>query len=142
MGNAVLGGIVVLTGLNPYLVGAHFLLVHRAADGRGADVAARPGGRRARSAIWWPGRYGSCPGCWWPPPALLVTVGTLVTGAGPHAGDARDVHRIPVDWREITQLHVDFVYIVVGLTVALWFALRAVDAPTAARRRVASCSAC
>jgi heme a synthase len=133
--NAVLGGIVVLTGLNPYLVGSHdvlaftlltiaLLMWHRAGEGDGParDLVARP----VRQLTWVLAAA----------TALLVLVGTVVTGAGPHAGDARKVHRIPIDWREITQLHVDFVYIVVGLTVALWFVLRAVDAPTAARRRV------
>ncbi len=135
MGNAVLGGIVVLTGLNPYLVGSHFVLSTalltvavlmwqrtREGDGPARDTVARP----VRQLSW---VLTAAAG-------TLIVIGTLVTGAGPHAGDARHVHRIPVDWREITQLHVDFVYIVVGLTVALWFALRAVGAPDAARRRV------
>jgi hypothetical protein len=46
----------------------------------------------------------------------LIVIGTVVTGAGPHAGDTRKVQRIPLDWQEITQLHVYFVYVVVGLT--------------------------
>ncbi len=133
--NAVLGGIVVLTGLNPYLVGSHdvlaFLLLtvamlmwqrSREGDGPVRDLVARP----VRQLTW---VLAAATGA-------LVLVGTVVTGAGPHAGDPRQVHRIPIDWREITQLHVDFVYIVVGLTVALWFVLRAVGAPDAARRRV------
>jgi cytochrome c oxidase assembly protein subunit 15 len=133
--NAVLGGIVVLTGLNPYLVGSHDVLAFalltvallmwqrsREGDEPARDLVARP----VRQLTWVLAAA----------TAMLVLVGTVVTGAGPHAGDARHVHRIPIDWREITQLHVDFVYIVVGLTIALWFVLRAVDAPAAARRRV------
>ena len=42
MSNAVLGGIVVLVGLNPYTVAAHFLLADRADRGRHGDVAAHP----------------------------------------------------------------------------------------------------
>ncbi len=135
MSNAVLGGIVVLTGLNPYTVGAHFLSAtalltvallmwqrSREGDGPVRDLVVRP----VRQLSW---LLVTAAG-------LLIVVGTLVTGAGPHAGDAHTVHRIPVDWREITQLHVDFVYVVIGLTVALWFVLRAVGGPTAARRRV------
>ncbi|MBV9023913.1 MAG: COX15/CtaA family protein [Streptomycetaceae bacterium] len=135
MGNAVLGGIVVLTGLNPYLVGSHFLLSsmlltvavvmwQRTREGSGGarDLVVRP----VRQLSW---ALVAASG-------VLIVIGTAVTGAGPHAGDARTVHRIPIDWREITQLHVDFVYLVLGLTVALWFALRAVQAPTPARRRV------
>ncbi len=133
--NAVLGGIVVLTGLNPYLVGSHdvlaFLLLtvtvlmwqrSREGDGPARDLVVRP----VRQLSWVLAAATS----------VLVLVGTVVTGAGPHAGDARHVHRIPIDWREITQLHVDFVYVVVGLAVALWFVLRAVGAPPVARRRV------
>ncbi|MFI1201428.1 COX15/CtaA family protein [Streptomyces sp. BHT-5-2] len=133
MGNAVWGGIVVLTGLNPYLVAAHFLLTsalltvcvvswQRAKEGdeEPRDAVARP----VRQLAW---LLVAATGA-------LTVVGTVVTGTGPHAGDAHKVHRIPLNWQEITQLHVDFVYVVVGLSVALWFALRAVKAPAAPRR--------
>ncbi|MEU7639917.1 MULTISPECIES: COX15/CtaA family protein [unclassified Streptomyces] len=133
MGNAVWGGIVVLTGLNPYLVAAHFLLTsalltvavlswQRAKEGdeEPRDLVARP----VRQLSW---LLVAATGA-------LTVIGTVVTGTGPHAGDAHKVHRIPLNWQEITQLHVDFVYVVVGLSVALWFALRAVKAPAAARR--------
>lgn len=133
--NAVLGGVVVLTGLNPYLVGSHDVLAvllltiamlmwqrSREGDGPVLDLVARP----VRQLAW---VLAAATGA-------LVLAGTVVTGAGPHAGDARHVHRIPIDWRETAQLHVDLVYVVVGLTVALWFVLRAVGAPDPARRRV------
>ncbi|GAB7034242.1 COX15/CtaA family protein [Streptomyces platensis subsp. malvinus] len=141
MGNAVWGGIVVLTGLNPYLVAAHFLLSttlltvavlswKRSCEGdeEPRDVVARPVRQLAWLLVVVTG--------------ALTVIGTVVTGAGPHAGDAHKVHRIPLNWQEITQLHVDFVYIVVGLSVALWFALRAVTAPAAARRTVLELFAC
>ncbi|OKI08281.1 cytochrome B [Streptomyces sp. CB02923] len=141
MGNAVWGGIVVLTGLNPYLVAAHFLLTtalltvsvlawRRAAEGDEAprDLVSRPVRQLAGLLVLATG--------------ALTVLGTVVTGAGPHAGDAKEVHRIPVDWREITQLHVDFVYIVVGLSVALWFTLRAVKAPAAPRRMMLELFGC
>ncbi|KUJ68843.1 cytochrome B [Streptomyces albus subsp. albus] len=135
MGNAVVGGITVLTGLNPYIVSSHFLLStalltvavvtwqrSREGDAPARDLVSRP----LRQLTW----------LLVAATAVLIVVGAVVTGAGPHAGDAKKVHRIPLDWQEITQLHVDFVYIVVGLTVALWFALRAVQAPAAVRRAV------
>ncbi|MEU7223555.1 COX15/CtaA family protein [Streptomyces chrestomyceticus] len=141
MGNAVWGGIVVLTGLNPYLVAAHFLLTtalltvsvlawRRAAEGddEPRDLVARPVRQLAGLLVLATG--------------VLTVIGTVVTGAGPHAGDAKKVHRIPVDWHEITQLHVDFVYIVVGLSVALWFTLRAVKAPAAPRRMMLELFGC
>ncbi|MGW7579083.1 COX15/CtaA family protein [Streptomyces sp. NPDC054765] len=141
MSNAVIGGITVLTGLNPYIVSSHFLAAtalltvallswKRASEGdeEPREVTARP----VRQLAWLlVGATGA-----------LTVIGTVVTGAGPHAGDARKVHRIPLDWQEITQLHVDFVYIVIGLTVALWFTLRAVKAPAAPRRLVLELLAC
>ncbi|MFJ8676604.1 heme A synthase [Streptomyces sp. NPDC093589] len=141
MGNAVVGGITVLTGLNPYIVSAHFLLTtglltvavvtwRRACEGdeEPRDVVVRP----VRQLSW----------VLLAATAVLTLVGTVVTGTGPHAGDAKKVHRIPLDWQEITQLHVDFVYVVVGLTVALWFVLRAVKAPAAPRRAVLELFGC
>ncbi|MBU3863854.1 COX15/CtaA family protein [Streptomyces sp. 4503] len=135
MSNAVIGGIIVLTGLNPYIVSSHFLLSTalltvamvvwqrtREGDGAPRDLVARPVRQLTGLLV------GTT--------LTLILIGTVVTGAGPHAGDAREVHRIPLDWQEITQLHVDFVYIVLGLTVALWFTLRALKAPAAARRTV------
>ncbi|MFF7728067.1 heme A synthase [Streptomyces sp. NPDC008001] len=135
--NGIIGGITVLTGLNPYIVALHFLAAtalltvavvmwHRAGEGddEPRDLVARP----VRQLSWV--LVGAS--------VLLILAGTVVTGSGRHAGDAsKDVRRIPLDWREVTQLHVDFVYIVVGLTVALWFVLRAVKAPAVPRRRVA-----
>lgn len=134
--NGIIGGITVLTGLNPYIVAAHFLAAtalltvavvmwHRSGEGddEPRDLVAGP----VRQLSW----------VLVVASALLIAVGTVVTGSGRHAGDAKkDVHRIPLDWREVTQLHVDFVYIVIGLTVALWFVLRAVKAPAVPRRRV------
>ncbi|PNE41778.1 MULTISPECIES: COX15/CtaA family protein [Streptomyces] len=133
MGNAVWGGIVVLTGLNPYLVAAHFLLTSalltvcvlswqraKEGDGEPRDLVS-PAVRQLSWVLV-------------VAVAALTVIGTVVTGTGPHAGDAHKVHRIPLDWQEVTQLHVDFVYIVVGLTVALFFTLRAVKAPPAPRR--------
>ncbi|MFJ4896166.1 heme A synthase [Streptomyces sp. NPDC088727] len=128
MGNAVLGGIVVLVGLNPYTVAAHFLLStalltlalvtwQRTREG---DTAPRPLVGKAVSQLTWLLVVAA---------GLLIAVGTVVTGAGRHAGDSSDVHRIPIDWKTIAQLHADLAWVVVALTVALWFVLKAVDAP-------------
>ncbi|GAA0468315.1 COX15/CtaA family protein [Streptomyces sp. NPDC046215] len=134
--NGIIGGITVLTGLNPYIVASHFLAATalltvavvmwlRASEGdeEPRDLVARP----VRQLSW----------VLVVATALLIVIGTVVTGSGKHAGDAKkDVHRIPLDVREITQLHVDFVCVVLGLTVALWFVLRAVKAPAVTARRV------
>lgn len=134
VGNAVIGGVTVLTGLNPYSVAGHFLLAtslitvalltwQRAREG---DVPPRPlvGPRVKQLAA-----------------ALtlasvaLVIVGTVVTGAGKHAGDSSDIPRIPVDWDLIARAHAALAWIVVALAVGLWVLLRVVDAPRGPRRR-------
>ncbi|MFJ5971079.1 heme A synthase [Streptomyces sp. NPDC093060] len=128
MGNAVLGGIVVLVGLNPYTVAAHFLLStglitvatvmwQRTREG---DAAPRPlVGKAVQQLVWF---LVAASG-------LLIAVGTVVTGAGPHAGDSNEVDRIPIDWETVSKLHAVLAWIVVTLTFALWFVLKAVDAP-------------
>jgi len=128
MGNAVLGGIVVLVGLNPYTVAAHFLLSsaliavatvmwQRTREGDGAP---RPVVGKAVQQLVWSLVVAS---------VLLIAVGTVVTGAGPHAGDSSEVERIPIDWETIAKLHAVLAWIVVTLTFALWFVLKAVNAP-------------
>ncbi|MBZ6175018.1 MULTISPECIES: heme A synthase [Streptomyces] len=128
MGNAVLGGVVVLVGLNPYTVAAHFLLStaliavatvmwQRTREG---DAAPRPLVGKAVQQLMWVLTAVS---------VLLIAVGTVVTGAGPHAGDSSDVPRMPVDWETVSKAHAVLAWIVVTLTFALWFVLKAVDAP-------------
>ncbi|UFQ14957.1 MULTISPECIES: COX15/CtaA family protein [Streptomyces] len=133
MGNAVLGGIVVLVGLNPYTVAAHFLLSsaliavaavmwQRTREGDGEP---RPLVGKAVAQLVWFLVAAS---------VLLIAVGTVVTGAGPHAGDSSDVPRmnlapVGLDWEGVTKLHAVLAWIVVTLTFALWFVLKAVDAP-------------
>ena len=128
MGNAVLGGIVVLVGLNPYTVAAHFLLSsaliavatvmwQRTREGEGAP---RPlVGKAVQQLVWFLVTAS----------VLLIAVGTVVTGAGPHAGDSSKVDRIHIDWETVAKLHAVLAWIVVTLTFALWFVLKAVDAP-------------
>ncbi|GAB2738667.1 COX15/CtaA family protein [Streptomyces bullii] len=128
MSNAVLGGIVVLVGLNPYTVAAHFVatsaLIAVAAvmwqRTREGDAEPRPlVGQAVRQLVWFLVAAA----------VLLILVGTVVTGAGPHAGDSSEVERMPVDWETVAKLHAVLAWIVVTLTFALWFVLKAVDAP-------------
>ncbi|MCF1596273.1 COX15/CtaA family protein [Streptomyces muensis] len=128
MSNAVLGGIVVLVGLNPYTVAAHFVATsaliavatvmwQRTREG---DAPPRPlVGKAVQQLVWV--LVGAS--------VLLILVGTVVTGAGPHAGDSSEVERMPLDWENVTKLHAVLAWIVVTLTFALWFVLKAVDAP-------------
>jgi heme a synthase len=65
----------------------------------------------------------------------VMYVGTVVTGSGPHAGDAHSA-RNGLDPLQLSQLHADVVFLFVGLTLGLLFALFATGAPPAARTAV------
>ncbi|MFK0022123.1 heme A synthase [Streptomyces sp. NPDC090798] len=128
MSNAILGGIVVLVGLNPYTVAAHFLLsaalitVATVMWQRTREGSAEPRplvGKAVQQLVW----------CLVAAAVLLIAVGTVVTGAGPHAGDSSEVERMAVNWETVAKLHAVLAWIVVTLTFALWFVLKAVDAP-------------
>jgi cytochrome c oxidase assembly protein subunit 15 len=132
---AVLGGVTVLTGLNPVTVMAHFLLsvaliavatlAHLLSAGqrvpphREVHPVVQLGGRGLLVVT-----------------ALLLLAGTVVTGTGPHSGDKNATHRLPFDLVEVTQLHADLVFLLVGLTIGLAVALQATDVPPVLRRRV------
>ncbi|MBL3667255.1 COX15/CtaA family protein [Streptomyces sp. M2CJ-2] len=128
MGNAILGGIVVLVGLNPYTVAAHFLLSSaliavatvmwqrvREGDGEPRPLV----GAAVRQLVWFLVVAS----------VLVITVGTVVTGSGPHAGDSSEVARMPLDSAMVSKVHAVLAWIVATLTFALWFVLKAVDAP-------------
>ncbi|CAN5573679.1 COX15/CtaA family protein [soil metagenome] len=116
---AVIGGITVLTGLNPWIVGVH-LLVSMAMVAVSVlflwridhpDAVWRRGG--PVPALAW-SLFGSA----W----VVLFLGTVVTGAGPHAGDA-DTPRSGLDTLEVSQLHADAVFLFVGLTIGAAFAV-------------------
>ena len=58
----------------------------------------------------------------------VLYIGTVVTGSGPHAGDA-GAARNGLEPRAVSQLHTDFVFLMLGLTIATVLVLRAFDAP-------------
>ena len=133
LAQAILGGVTVLAGLHPLIVGAHFLLsmliiagcvvlVHRAAEPGDEPLVrlVRPE-IRALSLVL----VATC--------AAVLVLGTLVTGAGPHSGDTDVEHRLPFDVRTIAWLHADVVLLFIGLIVAMWLALRLTDGPAKAR---------
>jgi cytochrome c oxidase assembly protein subunit 15 len=130
---AVLGGITVLTGLNPWTVAAHFLLSMAviAVTVVLAWRAARPADGPARAVLgreltWLVrGVVGAV--------AVVLALGTVVTGSGPHAGDDAAA-RTGFDPETVSQLHADAVMLLVGLTVAVVLWLRAAGAPAEARR--------
>jgi heme a synthase len=118
---AVIGGITVLTDLNPWIVSLHlicsFLIICLAVRFiqlvvRGDDLP------RARGPVvglaWVVFAAG------W----VVLYIGTMVTGAGPHAGDA-DSPRNGLDPAQMSQLHADAVFFFIGATVGLLFAVHA-----------------
>ena len=123
---AVIGGVTVLTDLSPWVVSVHLLVslaVIAACVGL-LDVLRGPAREAAstgvRSLAWLVLAVG------W----VVLYIGTLVTGAGPHAGDL-DAARNGLDPLHLSQLHADAVFLFVGLTVGLAYA-----APRHARRPV------
>jgi cytochrome c oxidase assembly protein subunit 15 len=66
--------------------------------------------------------------------AALLVAGTLVTAAGPHAGDAA-TPRLGLGVPDAAQLHADLLFAYLGLLVGLGFALAAVAAPRRMWRR-------
>lgn len=71
--------------------------------------------------------------------AVLVT-GTMVTGAGPHAGDKsldRPVPRLQIEITTLVHMHSSLLVAYLALLVALGFALLAVHAPQPVRTRLA-----
>lgn len=121
---AVIGGISVLTDLNSWVVSFH-LLCSMAIIGLAVlflwrqrhHAGERIGSGAVTGLVW--ATFGSA----W----LVLYVGTVVTGSGPHAGDAK-APRNGLDPLELSQLHADVVFLFVGLTVGLLFALHATGA--------------
>ncbi len=132
---AVLGGITVLTRLNPWVVAGHFLLsvavIAAAYVTWRAARAPLPAARAAGTPVPAPLRLLA----WLVVAASAATVvaGAVVTASGPHAGDA-DARRTGLDPAMVSQLHADVVFFLLGLSVALWFALRGVAASGGAVR--------
>lgn len=128
---AVIGGITVLTKLNPWVVGLHFLasmvvialayaLWRRIVEPDGPTVPVVPGPLRTLAVI-------TTVVC-----GTVLVVGTWVTGSGPHAGDG-GAARNGLDPEQLSQIHADGVFLLIGLSVALVFAFRAVGAAGPAR---------
>jgi cytochrome c oxidase assembly protein subunit 15 len=129
---AVLGGIVVLTHLDPIWVSVHFLLSSavvalavvlwtRCAEG---DAPAR---RLVRADL----RVLSVAVV--PVVALMLAAGTVVTGTGPLAG-AADTPRYHLPLAGVTQLHADIGWVLGTLAAVLAVCLQLTGAPLRARR--------
>jgi cytochrome c oxidase assembly protein subunit 15 len=117
-GQGILGGITVLTDLNPIPVAGHLLLSIVLIAGATSLYS-----RRNSPAVFVK-----------PEPLtskisiahvaisfLVIILGTIVTGSGPHAGDAQ-AKRFGFEIRTVAWMHADAVIFLLGLTLAFYVA--------------------
>jgi heme a synthase len=117
-GQGILGGITVLTDLNPIPVAGHLLLsiilVAGAAslyDRRNYPAKVIPNTRQPLSII---SRIHIAL------TFIVIVLGTIVTGSGPHAGD-ESAKRFDFDIRTVAILHADAVIALLGISLTLYF---------------------
>jgi len=137
IGQIVLGGLVVVFDLFPPLVMGHFVLSmilvadavflhHRAGWPDGPDGAPARGGSGGPVVPGDPGllSLGSWLVVW---AAVVLFLGTVVTGSGPHAGsnEGQFVERLPFVVRDVARLHGTAVWILLALALScVWRAHR------------------
>jgi cytochrome c oxidase assembly protein subunit 15 len=152
--NAIAGGITVLVDLNPWVVALHFVLamallatttltwhrvrekaavaevvpealegLERGVSEKGASSASATG--RA-SALAWAIAIVT---------AILILVGTLVSGTGPHSGDSADVPRMPLNWTFVATVHGILGTAVLALAIGLLLSLGSTGRDRLVRRR-------
>ena len=121
LAQGVLGGVTVLTALNPATVAAHFLLsiiliagalsLRQRAHGKSPiEITLIP---LVSKLIWLHLQL----------TALVIFAGTIVTGSGPHAGDSA-AERFNLDSRTMAWIHADLVIALLGVSIALLIAIR------------------
>lgn len=123
----VIGGITVLTDLNPWIVSLHLILsmmlvaasVLLVMKVRGGASESVTDSQRRLVGVTYAMLWG------------VVYLGTIVTGSGPHAGDAK-APRNGLDPALFSQIHGDSVFLLLGLTAGCWLSLR--SSSTAAAR--------
>jgi len=119
LGQVVLGGITVLTKLNPITVSAHFVLTlpliagalalrHRILDR--PVVLLKPVTRTLTIFVT-------------SLTFFVLLLGVVVTGTGPHAGDAA-AKRYPFSARAVSWLHADAVIALICLIIALYLVVK------------------
>ncbi|WP_235006156.1 heme A synthase [Dermacoccus sp. SAI-028] len=130
---AVVGGITVHMDLNPFIVALHFMLSMLLVT--------------ASAWLVWRGREGDGPKRPLVPTPIAVVakiaavlafvvlvLGTMVTGSGPHSGDADEPARTGWDARSVAWLHADAVMLFCGLVVAVLLSLFVLRSPATTRR--------
>lgn len=108
-----MGAATVNSGLHPLVVAAHFLIsaVIVAIAVSAWDRAHDRHATEPSSSLRWVALGAAVV------TAVILVLGTLLTAAGPHAGD-EDVERLGLDIRTFAVAHADAVWLLVGLTVA------------------------
>lgn len=116
IGQGVLGGITVLTDLHPLPVAGHLLLSMLLIAGAASLYSRR---HTPQLKVAAPTKTVSLISQLHIVVAFIVLIlGTLVTGSGPHAGDEK-TQRFGFDIRSVAILHTDAVIFLAGLTIAL-----------------------
>lgn len=119
LAQAIVGGITVRTGLNPWIVAFHFLCsMGLIAVSAWLYWRQRQPSGRTRSLL-----HPVVTRLQWllvAIAAVVLVLGTVVTGSGPHSGDADTPARTGFDPRTISWLHADAVMLFVGICVAVW----------------------
>jgi len=115
----VIGGITVLTDLNPWVVSLHMILSMLLVAASMLLVVRVRGAHR----VAWPAYAKQLVIATYVVLWAAVYLGTMVTGAGPHAGDA-DAPRNGLDPHIMSHVHAASVYVLVALTVAACVILR------------------
>ena len=117
-GQGILGGITVLTDLNPIPVAGHLLLSIILIAGATSlysrrytpVVFVKPASLTSKiSSVHIVTSF------------VVIILGTIVTGSGPHAGDAQ-AKRFDFDIRTVAWLHADAVIFLLGVTFAFYVA--------------------
>ena len=133
LAQVVLGALLVKTGLDPRFTMGHFLLsMVLLLNAAVLDARARHHGTetgedrrtdvRTRIMLWAVLSLG----------AVLLVTGTLVTGAGPHAGDTR-AERLPLLVREVAGAHSIVALTLLAMVVWTWWRLRTLGARSHSR---------
>ena len=129
---AVLGGITVLTSLNPAMVSVHFLAsIAIVAAAVVLHVRCTETQAPARPLVRTDLRVLS--GVLVAAAGVMLAAGTVVTGTGPLAGNA-DASRYHLPLTGVTQVHADTGWLLGGIALALVLGLRLSGAPPRAVR--------
>ena len=122
LGQGILGGITVLTKLNPLPVAGHFLLSIILVTGASALTF-----RVREKTVYQPAPLTSLlTRMTIALTIVILIVGTIVTGSGPHAGDIQ-AKRFPLDAGKIALLHSDLVIALTCLIIALLLVIRSYE---------------